>query len=142
MCARIVFASFWRITSCGCHRDMVTAPPGRRSSAAVGAPHAAAATIGERPTAYWQYNSAPTPLGLCDNLVNVLKLLADQQKVGDSPTESIVPGLHEKRRKGIMDGPGCTAPRRQIDPGEETAVQRGLPRVGCQKRRRRIDLAG
>ena len=44
------------------------------------------------------------PLELCDNLVNALKPLANQQNDGDSPIESIVTGLHEKSRKGIMDG--------------------------------------
>ena len=39
-----------------------------------------------------------------NNLVNAPKLLANQRKDGDSPIECIVTGLHEKRRKGIMDG--------------------------------------
>ena len=42
--------------------------------------------------------------GLCDDLVNALKLLANQQKDGDSPIQSIVTGLHERSRRGIMDG--------------------------------------
>ena len=41
---------------------------------------------------------------LCDNLVNAPKLLANQQKDGDSPIQSIVTGLHEGSRRGIMDG--------------------------------------
>ena len=44
------------------------------------------------------------PLGLCDNLINASELLANQQKDGDSPIQSIVIGLHERSRKGIMDG--------------------------------------
>ena len=44
------------------------------------------------------------PLELCDNLINALKLLANQQKDGDSPIQSIVTGLHERSRKGIMEG--------------------------------------
>ena len=44
------------------------------------------------------------PLGLCDNLNNAPKLLANQQKDGDSPIQSIVTGLHERSRRGIMDG--------------------------------------
>ena len=43
------------------------------------------------------------PLELCDNLINALKLLANQQKDGDSPIQSIVTGLHERSRKGIME---------------------------------------
>ena len=34
----------------------------------------------------------------------MLKLLANQQKDGDSPIQSIVTGLHERSRKGIMEG--------------------------------------
>ena len=37
-------------------------------------------------------------------LINALKLLANQQTDGDSPIQSIVTGLHERSRKGIMDG--------------------------------------
>ena len=44
------------------------------------------------------------PLGLCDNLISSLKLLANQQKDGDSPIQSIVTGLHERSREGIMEG--------------------------------------
>ena len=47
------------------------------------------------------FKAHAAPLGLCDNLVNALKLLANQQKDGDSPIQS---GLHERSRKGIMDG--------------------------------------
>ena len=36
--------------------------------------------------------------------INALKLLANHQKDGDSPIQSIVTGLHERSRKGIMDG--------------------------------------
>ena len=42
-------------------------------------------------------------MGLCDILVNALKLLASQQKEGDSPVQSITTGLHETSRRGIMD---------------------------------------
>ena len=44
------------------------------------------------------------PQGMCDNLIISLKLLTNQQRDGDSPVESIVTGLLEKSRKGIMDG--------------------------------------
>ena len=40
------------------------------------------------------------PLGFCDNLINALKL----QRGGDRPIESIVIGLHEGSRRGIIDG--------------------------------------
>ena len=42
--------------------------------------------------------------GLCDNLMNALKLPANQQRDGDSPIQSTVTGLHERSRKGIVDG--------------------------------------
>ena len=44
------------------------------------------------------------PQGACENLINALKLLANQQKDGDSSIQSIVTGLCERSRKGIMDG--------------------------------------
>ena len=37
-------------------------------------------------------------------MINALKLLANQQTDGDSPIQSIVTGLHERSRKGIVDG--------------------------------------
>ena len=40
----------------------------------------------------------------CDNLINALKLLANQQKDGDGPIPSIVTGMHERSRKGITEG--------------------------------------
>ena len=68
------------------------------------------------------------PLGLCDNLVNALKLLANQQKDGDSPIQSIVTCLHERRRRGIMDGP-----RRFIDADNRSAVDEGDLRRGTNR---------
>ena len=44
------------------------------------------------------------PQGLCEHLINALKLLANQQTAGDRSIQSIVTGLHERCRKGIMDG--------------------------------------
>ena len=43
------------------------------------------------------------PLGLCDNLVNALKFLANQQEDGDSPIESIVTaGMTEVEKASWM----------------------------------------
>ena len=42
--------------------------------------------------------------GLCENLINALKLLANQQKYGDCPIPSTVTVLCERSRKGIMEG--------------------------------------
>ena len=50
------------------------------------------------------FKAHASPLGLRDNLVKSLKLLANQQKDGDSPIQNIVTGLHERSRRGIMDG--------------------------------------
>ena len=50
------------------------------------------------------FKAHAAPLGLCDNLVNALKLLANQHEDGDSPRKSIVTGLHLRSCKGIMDG--------------------------------------
>ena len=74
--------------------------------------HAAANTIGERPTENWSYNSAPTQTkrksskrmqhrwGCVISLSTCFELLVNQQKDGDSSIESIVAGLHEKSREG------------------------------------------
>ena len=64
-------------------------------------------------------------LGLCDNRVNALNLLANQQKDGDSPIQSIVTGLHERSRRGIMEGQ-----RRFIEAGNHSAVDVGHLRRG------------
>ena len=50
------------------------------------------------------FKAHAVPQGVCENLINALKLLANQQKDGDSPVQSIVTGLCERSRKGIMEG--------------------------------------
>ena len=47
------------------------------------------------------YRAHAPPLGTCENLVNAIKLLADQQKDGGSP---VVQGFQEKSRLQMMDG--------------------------------------
>ena len=62
---------------------------------------------GVRPTGYWWYKQKVTvwvPHGVCENLINAIKLLANQQKDGDIPIQSIVTGLCDRSRKGIMEG--------------------------------------
>ena len=44
------------------------------------------------------------PNGVCDNLINAVKLLASPQKDGDSPVKMVVQGPLEKSRLKIMDG--------------------------------------
>ena len=58
----------------------------------------------ERRTGYWWFKAHAASLGLCDNVIDALELLANQQKDGDSPIQSIVTGLHERSRREIMDG--------------------------------------
>ena len=60
------------------------------------------------------------PLGLCDILINALNRLANQQRDGDSPIQSIVTGLQERSRRGIMDGL-----RRFIQADSQSAVDVG-----------------
>ena len=50
------------------------------------------------------FKAHAAPQGLCENSINALKLLANQQKDGDSPIQCIVTGLCERSRKGIMEG--------------------------------------
>ena len=50
------------------------------------------------------FKAHAAPLGLRENLINALKLLANRQKDGDSPIQRIATGLHERSRGGIMDG--------------------------------------
>ena len=45
------------------------------------------------------FKSHAAPQGLCENLINALKLLANKQKDGDRRIQSIVTGLHERRQK-------------------------------------------
>ena len=68
-----------------------------------------------------------TPLELCGNLINALKLLANHQKDGDSPIQSIVTGLRERSRRGKMEGL-----RRFIQADNHSAVDVGHLRQGTR----------
>ena len=50
------------------------------------------------------FKAHAVPQGLCENLINALKLLANHQKDDDSPVQGIVTGLCERSRKGTMEG--------------------------------------
>ena len=50
------------------------------------------------------FKAHAVPQGLCENLINALKLLANWQKDGDGPIQNIVTILRERNRKGIMEG--------------------------------------
>ena len=44
------------------------------------------------------------PQELCENLINALQLLANQQKDGDGPIQNITVGLEEKCRERVTNG--------------------------------------
>ena len=50
------------------------------------------------------FHARAVPQGLCENLINAPKLLANQQKDGDSPIQSVVASFCERNTKGIMEG--------------------------------------
>ena len=91
---------------------------------------------------------------MCENLINALKLLANQQKDGDSPIQSIVIGLCERCRKGIMEpekqkrvdkhcalGVGHLQEGTQSFRGTNAEVRRMVPRGVNQGRCRGIDAS-
>ena len=71
--------------------------------------------------------SACSAARVCDNWINALKLLANQQKDCQSPIQIIVTGLHKTTRKGIMDGP-----RSFITEDNHRAVDVGHSRKGIK----------
>ena len=103
VCAQIATVFPWWTTRAGFQLQRNTAVGGARS--------VEKNMNGERPTGYWWYKQVPVrqkvfkghavPQGLCENLI---KLLANQQKDGDSPIQSIVAGVRERSREGIMEG--------------------------------------
>ena len=50
------------------------------------------------------FKAHAVPQGLCANLVNALKLLANQQDDGDGLLQNIVTTLGKESRKGLTDG--------------------------------------
>ena len=50
------------------------------------------------------FRAHAAPQGMCDNLINSLKLLTNQQKDGASPVDNLAARLLETCRRGIMDG--------------------------------------
>ena len=50
------------------------------------------------------FRAHTAPQGTCDNLINALKLLTNQQNDGDSPVGKIVSCLQENSRSRMMDG--------------------------------------
>ena len=52
------------------------------------------------------FKAHAVPQGLCGNLINALKLLANQQEDGESLIQNIVTNLCEVSRKGLAEGLG------------------------------------
>ena len=50
------------------------------------------------------FKAHAVPQGLCANLINALKLLANQQEDGDGLLQNIVKDLGKESRKGLTDG--------------------------------------
>ena len=87
----------------------------RRGTATGGVRHGAASTTGEIRTGSWSYKEARTAekqkfsertlrhMECATNLVNTLKLLANQQMGGDSPAEVLVEGFQERSRFKMME---------------------------------------
>ena len=50
------------------------------------------------------FRAHAVPQGRCENLINALKLLANQQKDGDNPIQNIIMGLKEKCKERITNG--------------------------------------
>ena len=110
----IVFLS--RITFGGSRRQKETATTESRSTAVGGAQSVEKfewrapnrLTVGTKqvsvPVRQRFFSAHAAPQGLCENLINALKLLTNHQRDGESPIYSIVTGLCERSRKGIMEG--------------------------------------
>ena len=87
-----------------------------RRSTAVGVRCVEANTNGERPTGYWWCSSVPMPMkqrcskrtqrrwGGVTACSTRSSCGRTSRKNGDSPIQSIVTGLHERNRKGILKG--------------------------------------
>ena len=50
------------------------------------------------------FKAHSVPQDLCENLISALKVLANQQKDGDSSMQRIVTSLCERNKKSIMEG--------------------------------------
>ena len=99
ICAHIAIAFLLRIVFGGSRRQKDTATTKRRRSTAVGGAQSVEKNkIGERPTGYWWYKQVSVPVRQrCSKRMRCRmrcrKVLANQQKDGDSPIQSMVTGL-------------------------------------------------
>ena len=86
-----------------------------RSSATGGVQLAAASTTGGFRTESWSYEILQTaekqkvfrahvaPQGVCDNLINAIKLLANQHQDGDGPVKVLVWGFQKRSQPKMME---------------------------------------
>ena len=75
----------WRCAPCGGHPNRVLATPDSMKCQEAKV-----------------FRAHTLPQGVCDNLINALKLQANQQKYGDSPVKMVAQGLQERSRLRIM----------------------------------------
>ena len=114
---RIVTASRFRTTFDEFLQGTATAATERRSTATGGVRLVEAHTTGERPTGYWcvqlgvnatdakVFRAHAAPFEAVRQPDRCAQAAGEQSiKNGDSPIQSIVTGLHERSRKGIMEG--------------------------------------
>ena len=71
------------------------------------------------------FKAHAVPQGLCANLINALKLLANQQEDGYGFLQNIVKNLGKESRRGLTDGL-----REFIQVDNERALDVGAPRRG------------
>ena len=106
-CAQTAKVSLWKTTFCG---SLWEKPQGG------GAQFVEKSTTGGNRTIFWScklvkvfkwakvFKAHAIPQGLCEKLINALKLLANQQEDEDGLLQNIVTNLGKRSRKGLTDG--------------------------------------
>ena len=79
------------------------------------------------------FKALATPLGLCGNLTNALKLLANQQKDGDSPIESIVTACTKEAEDASWTGKDGLSKRITVVPWTWVILRQGTRSLEVQK---------
>ena len=105
--ARIATVFLWRTISGGFRRRRSTAVGGVQSveKGMNGEPNRILVVqLGTKEDEATFFRAHGVLQGLSENLINALKLLANQQKDGDSPIQNIIIGLKEKCWDRIMNG--------------------------------------
>ena len=100
------------------------------------------------------FKARAVPQGLCANLINALKLLANQQEDGDGLLQNIVKDLGEGSREGLTDGlrefiridNGCALEVGYLNQGRGTCkvrkpkVSEGCPEVTVRENSEELTL--